>query len=53
MRLPSASRSRTAWISDDRSIQHESIFLPLSDDGENVDLILVFTVYSSAPLRYF
>jgi hypothetical protein len=38
--------------SDDRYIQHESIFLPLSDDGENVNMILVFTVYGPAPPRY-
>ena len=38
--------------SDDRFIKHESIFLPLSDDGEHVNMILVFTVYGPAPLRY-
>ena len=38
--------------SDDRFIQHESIFLPLSDDSEHVNMILVFTVYGPAPLRY-
>lgn len=35
--------------SDDRFIQHESIFLPLSDDGENVNMVLVFTVYAPTP----
>jgi len=38
--------------SDDRFIQHESIFLPLSDDGEIVNMILVFTVYGPAPRRF-
>ena len=38
--------------SDDRFIQHESIFLPLSDDGANVNMILVFTVYGPAPPRF-
>ena len=38
--------------SDDRFIQHESIFLPLSDDDEHVNMILVFTVYRAAPPRY-
>jgi hypothetical protein len=38
--------------SDDRFIQHESIFLPLSDDGEHVNMILVFTVYGPKPRRY-
>jgi hypothetical protein len=38
--------------SDDRFIQHESIFLPLSDDGERVNMILVFTVYGPKPRRY-
>ncbi len=37
--------------SDDRFIQHESIFLPLSDDGLHVNMILVFTVYGPAPGR--
>ena len=37
--------------SDDRFIQHESIVLPLSDDGENVNMVLVFTVYGPAPPR--
>ena len=37
--------------SDNRFIQHESIFLPLSEDGENVTMILVFTVYGPAPAR--
>jgi hypothetical protein len=39
--------------SDNRFIQHESIFLPLSDDGENVTMILVFTVYGPAPKKRF
>jgi hypothetical protein len=30
---------------DHRFIQHETIFLPLSDDGEAVTMILVYTVY--------
>jgi hypothetical protein len=34
---------------DHRFIQHESIFLPLSDDGQTVNMILVFTVYGPAP----
>ena len=38
---------------DNRFIQHESIFLPLSDDGENVSMILVFTVYGPAPRNQF
>jgi hypothetical protein len=38
--------------SDDRFIQHESIFLPLSDDGETVNMILVFTVYGPNPRRF-
>ena len=38
--------------SDDRFIQHESIFLPLSDDGEHVNMIMVFTVYGPAPPRF-
>jgi hypothetical protein len=37
--------------SDHRFIQHESIFLPLSEDGERVTMILVFTVYGPAPAR--
>ncbi|HET6619177.1 MAG TPA: PAS domain-containing protein [Dongiaceae bacterium] len=37
--------------SDDRFIQHESIFLPLSDDGGTVNMILVFTVYAPSPPR--
>ncbi len=37
--------------SDNRFIQHESIFLPLSEDGESVTMILVFTVYGPAPAR--
>lgn len=37
--------------SDDRYICHESIFLPLSDDGENVNMVLVFTVYMPTPAR--
>jgi hypothetical protein len=36
---------------DDRFIQHETIFLPLSDDGETVNMVLVFTVYAPAPPR--
>jgi hypothetical protein len=38
---------------DNRFIQHESIFLPLSDDGQTVNMILVFTVYGPAPRRRF
>jgi len=38
--------------SDDRFIQHESIFLPLSDDGETVNMVLVLTVYAPNPPRY-
>ena len=38
--------------SDNRFIQHESIFLPLSDDGQRVNMILVFTVYGQAPSRF-
>ena len=38
--------------SDDRFIQHESIFLPLSDDGERVNMILVFTVYGPKPRQF-
>ena len=38
--------------SDNRFIQHESIFLPLSDDGQRVNMILVFTVYGPAPSRF-
>jgi hypothetical protein len=37
---------------DNRFIQHESIFLPLSDDGQCVNMILVFTVYGPAPSRF-
>jgi hypothetical protein len=37
--------------SDHRFIQHESIFLPLSEDGQSVTMILVFTVYGPAPAR--
>ena len=37
--------------SDNRYICHESIFLPLSDDGEQVNMILVYTVYKPAPTR--
>lgn len=37
--------------SDNRFICHESIFLPLSSDGENVTMILVYTVYKPAPAR--
>jgi hypothetical protein len=38
--------------SDDRFIQHESIFLPLSDDDQRVNMILVFTVYGPKPRRF-
>jgi hypothetical protein len=38
---------------DNRFIQHESIFLPLSDNGENVSMIMVFTVYGPAPRNQF
>ena len=37
--------------SDNRFIHHESIFLPLSDDGETVNMILVYTVYGPPPRR--
>lgn len=36
---------------DNRFICHESIFLPFSQDGENVTMILVYTVYKPAPTR--
>ncbi len=36
---------------DHRFIEHESIFLPLSDDGESVNMILVFTVYTPTAPR--
>ena len=36
---------------DDRFIQHETIFLPLSDDGATVNMILVYTVYGLAPAK--
>ncbi|WP_119304805.1 PAS domain-containing protein [Dongia deserti] len=39
--------------SDNRFIQHESIFLPLSDNGETVTMILVLTVYGPAPKKRF
>jgi len=38
---------------DDRFIQHETIFLPLSDDGATVNMILVYTVYGPAPAKHF
>ncbi|MBL9033387.1 MAG: PAS domain-containing protein [Rhodospirillaceae bacterium] len=34
--------------SDDRYICHETIFLPLSEDGENVNMVLFLTVYVPA-----
>jgi hypothetical protein len=34
--------------SDDRYICHETIFLPLSDDGERVNMVLFLTVYVPA-----
>ncbi len=37
--------------SDHRFIHHESIFLPLSDDGKTVNMILVYTVYGLRPRR--
>jgi hypothetical protein len=40
-----------SMTADHRFIQHESIFLPLSDDGEHVNMILVYTVYGPPPGR--
>ena len=34
--------------SDDRFITHETIFLPLSDDGARVNMVLFLTVYVQA-----
>ncbi len=34
--------------SDDRFITHETIFLPLSDDGAKVNMVLFLTVYVQA-----
>ena len=37
--------------SDFRYINHETIFLPLSDDGENVNMVMFLTVYVQALQR--
>lgn len=37
--------------SDDRFISHETIFLPLSDDGQHVNMVLFLTVYVQALQR--
>jgi len=37
--------------SDDRFISQETIFLPLSDDGEHVNMVLFLTVYVQALRR--